>query len=279
MDPDRRYALLIGFIYPNSYQRLPGSLVDLYRVYSFLRKKGFSEIDLITDLDTDPETFDYRQPIIEGYVDANMLSFISEMKKTKKHHLVRNNEDLSNIILSLLKGKDRLFIYMTGHGEERGFVCPVGILSWPDLQSSIFTPLRKKSQAIMILDACHAWHFQLPYFLSRDKNRLSFVGTTFFPVCHLVLFATQGREAAATTSCSLVTRSLINLLEKGYDQYFFLRQKVEEDLKSTETLRSMQLQVGVYTSYPSLYRIWPWFWGKEKTIYAYDNDLFVELRR
>ena len=167
---------------------------------------------------------------------------------------------------------------MTGHGEEHGFVCPDGLLSWPDLQTSIFTPLHKKCQIMMILDACHAWHFQLPYSLSRDKNRLSFVGKTFFPGCHFVLLMTEGKEAAATITGSLVTRSLISLLEKGEDQYFNLRKKIEGDLITTETLRAMHLRVAIYTSYPALYRIWPWFWGKEKPVITFEDGLFVEIK-
>ncbi len=271
-------AILIGFVYSNGRRPLPGSLVDIYKMYLFLTQHGFSDIHVVCDMDDDPSTQDYRQAIVEGYVDANMLSFISEMQKKRCYHRIRSQTQLSTIITQLLTDIKQGFIYMTGHGEEHGFLCPEGLLAWPDLQTAIFTPLQKKCQVMMILDACHAWHFQLPYLLSRDKNRLSFVGKTFFPGCHFVLLMSQGKEAAATITGSLVTRSLISLLERGEDKYFTIRKKVEEDLVVTETLRSMQLQVAVYTSYPTLYRIWSWFWGKEdRPITTFDDGLFIEI--
>lgn len=276
---ESRIAILVGFTYPNHRHPLPSNLVDVYRIYTFLVKQGFTNIHLLTDIDTDPAIQDYRQVILEGYVDANLLSFVTEMRKKNQHHLIRTPEDLTSKLTTLLKKSQCGFIHITGHGEDRGFVCSSGLVAWSNLQTAIFTSLSKKSRLLMILDVCHAWHFQLPYTLLRNKNRLSFVGTTFFPSCHFVLITTQGREAAATLSGSLVTKSLINLLEKGYDQYYFLRSKIEEDLTLTETLRSMQLKVGIYTSYPTLYRIWSWLWGEEKPYMVYEEGIFLDLSK
>lgn len=271
-------AILIGFVYPNGRRPLPGSLVDIYRIYLFLLRSGFTDIHVITDLDCDPPTQDYRQAILEGYVTADMLSFITEMQKKRCYHHVKSKEQIGHLITKLVTNLHHGFIYMTGHGEEHGFVCPDGLISWEDLQTAIFTPLNKKCQVMMILDTCHAWHFQLPYLLSQQKNSLSFIGKTFFPGCHFVLLMTQGKEAAATITGSFVTKSLIGLLEKGEDRYFIIQKKIKEDLTVTETLRSMQLGVAIYTSYPTLYRIWSWFWGKEKPIITFEDGLFIELK-
>lgn len=273
-----RRALLIGFVYHETRRQLFGSLVDLYRVYTFLVKHGYDDIHLLTDLSRDPPVMNYKQTILEGHVDATLLSFISKMQQKHQHHLIRNDGDLSNKISELLNDVEQCMIYITGHGEDLGFVCPTGIISWTKLQTAIFTPLHKRSQVIIFLDTCHAWHFQLPYTLLRERKYFSFIGTTFFPACHLVLLTTQGYQAAATSAGSLVTRSLFNLLEKGYDDYFILRDKVEKDLQVTDTLRSMHLQVAVYATYPTLYRLWDWFQGdNKKSITTYQEGLFLEL--
>ena len=73
-------AILIGYVYADGRRPLPGSLVDVYKMYLVLTRLGFTDIHLITDVESDPSTQDYRQAILEGYVDANMLSFISEMQ-------------------------------------------------------------------------------------------------------------------------------------------------------------------------------------------------------
>lgn len=276
LDKDAR-VILIGFTYATGRRPLIGCLVDLYRVYVFLQEQGFHDIHLITDLNKDPSSQDYRQVIIDGCVDANLLSFISLMQHQHKYLCLVDPGKLASGIKNLLTTNTsvRSIIYMTGHGEEHGFVCPGGILGWHDLQNAIFSPLTRTSRVIMILDVCHGWHFDLPYHLSRDENKLCFVGKQFFPACHFVLLVTTSHEAAATVGGSLVTQALISLLDLGCDEYITLRNKIESKLKVTETLRSMHLTVDVYTSYPTLYRLWPWFWKKPKTIMAYNEGLYI----
>ncbi|MHB1571917.1 MAG: caspase family protein [Solirubrobacteraceae bacterium] len=288
-DKNSRRGILVGFTYQTGRRPLIGSLVDLYRVYKFLQKQGFLDLHLVTDVDKDPSSQDYRQAIIEGHVDADLLSFISEMQHKKAYHYLLTPDDLTKVLPKLLQGSRKTIIYLTGHGEEHGFVCPSGIVKWPDLQDSIFSPLKKEAEVMMILDACHGWHFDLPYCLDRedqgisDKARnlthLSFVGRHFFPTCHFMLLVTTSKEAAATVTGSLVTQALISFLDKGYNQSYLLRRKIEERLRMTETLRSMNLRVDVYTSHPTLYRLWSWLRKKEEMITAYGDDLFITLNK
>lgn len=275
-----KQGILIGFVYQDSKTPLLGVLVDLYRVYLFLEKNGCQKIDLITDLSDDPSSINYRQTILDGYVDANLLSFISSIKKQERYHYVSKSEELKNVLGSLLnvKNNHRLFIYMTGHGEEKSFLCPKDRITWSDLQRTIFTPLTSRHQVIMFLDSCHAWDFQLPFILSKKDNRLFFIGTTFFPPFQLILLTTKGDKAAMTLSGSLATGSLINLLEKNYRDCYDLCQRINSDLSTTETLRSLNLQLVVYTTFPNLYRLWSWLWGKHKPIYCFDEDIFIEIR-
>lgn len=291
-----KQAILIGFVYQRSKSPLLGVLVDLYRVYRFLEENGFQRIDLVTDLIDDPTSTNYHQTILEGCVDANLLSFISTTKKQERYHYVTEPEELKNVIDSLLRNKAsplderekkkflpnrscHLFIYMTGHGEEKGFLCPKSIITWTDLQGTIFTPLTRYHRVIMFLDMCHAWDFQLPFVLSKKDNRLLFIGTRFFPSCQLILLSTKGNKAAMTMSGSLATGSLITLLEKGcYRDCYDLCQRINSDLASTETLRSLNLQLVVYTTFPNLYRLWSWLWKRRKPIYCFDKDIFIEIR-
>lgn len=269
-------GLLIGFTYLEGKRPLPGCFIDLYRVYVFLTKLGFVDIHVITDVTTDPSSYHYQRAIRNGEVDANILSFVSDLKKKHRHHDIQTKEDLAKKISSILKGVKEGVIYLTGHGTKTGFLCPRNLILWECLQANIFSSTQQDSKILMILDTCHGYSFCLPYQLKGEFARFEFIGTSFYPQCNFLLLATQGDEAAATNIGSLGTKSIISRLEAGISEYFLLRQKVEEDLSSTETLRSMHLKLGVYASHPNLYCLWEWL-RYRKAFLSYSKCLFIRL--
>jgi hypothetical protein len=205
------------------------------------------------------------------------IHIISDIELFPGGHLVKTPQEVGEKITSLLEGVTRGFLYLTGHGKDQGFVCPQGMLPWSDLHTAVFRPLKKESEIIMVVDACHGWHFQLPYCLSQDRDMYRFTEKGFYPSCRLVLFTTEGKEAAATLKGSLVTKSLLEQWEKREDSYSRLRHQARQELTATATLRDMQLGVGVYATYPTLFRLWPWFWQKEKKIHVYTEGVFLEM--
>lgn len=273
-----KVALLIGFVYRDR-RFLPGSLVDLYRVYTFLTNTGYDTIHLICDLHDDPST-NYHEPITEGYVDANLLSFINDMKKRKTHHFATCGEDIDKVIKQTkILSHDKVIIYITGHGEKNGLVCPLGFYPWLSLRDTIFASLNRETQAVIIIDTCQAPNFNFPYLVSRQKDKLSFVTTRFFPSSDVVLIATQGDVAASTASGSLVTRGLIACFENKDDVFFDLRKKVEETLTTTETLRNLNLCLEIYASHPSLHKLWSWVISHEekRSVDIFKDGLFIRL--
>src|SRR5581483_12466897 len=126
-------AILIGFNYAEMCKKLdetftthyllPGIEIDLYRVYTYCKRKNFKYIYVITDILSDPQLAETLPLIVDDHIDAGILHFISTLKQRNEYVAIdinNFNEQLTTIISNhqiqenVIDGN--LFIYYTGHG-------------------------------------------------------------------------------------------------------------------------------------------------------------------
>lgn len=239
-----RHAVLIGFEYKN-YKKLPGILVDLYQVYSFLKKIGWldTQIQVFTDIETDEATHVLKTAILEKTVDSNILSFIEDIKKKNQHILFTEYNHNNNFISTLCKFKHNLFLYFSGHSKKEYFVLPNENLV------SIKNIIKCK-QLLVILDCCEGG-LNLPFVLNKD-NIYRLQNENFIkPEILCIASSAKSEKSTISKSGSSFTKHLFNIIN-------------DSDLSMKEILNRINQMVketaNVSTTYPNLHYIYAWFY-------------------
>lgn len=103
---------------------LPGIIVDLYQAYLFILNMYPDYIIVITDIMNDQKTSILMKAIVDSIVDADILTFIENIKKKDQYYLYQNVQMLINKIMTISYKADKLFIYYTGHAQNGDIILP-----------------------------------------------------------------------------------------------------------------------------------------------------------
>jgi hypothetical protein len=227
------HAILVGLQY--SHDRfLPGIIVDLYQTYSHLLRCGYqrSDIYVLTDIAADVRSKTVLGAILNGFVDADILSFIADLQQLKRLVIVSGSGCRSVLeagIVSTLKRTSRLFIYYTGHGmtipaREVGQPLKGGLLMpdytiWfmDDVVGLQLQHCRSDQSVVWWMDCCGIGEIALPYRLTDGRFRLDRSVERLVKrsaVELLIIVATsQNEKSVASSSGSIFTRSIITALQ------------------------------------------------------------------
>lgn len=255
-----RSALLIGFEYKN-YKKLPGILVDLYQVYSFLKKIGWldTQIYVFTDIQTDEATHVLKTAILEKTVDSNILSFIQDIKKKGQHILFTEYNHQNNFISRLSKFKDNLFLYFSGHSEGEYFVLPNENLV------SIKNIIKCK-QLLVILDCCEGG-LNLPFLLNKD-NIYRLQNEIFIkPEILCIASSAKSEKSTISKSGSSFTKHLFNIINDSGLSMKEILNRINQMVKET---------ANVSTTYPNIHYINAWFYSNTQ-INIKHHPNFIEI--
>ena len=256
-----RCALLIGFEY-KKYKKLPGILVDLYQVYSFVKNIGWKdkEIYVFTDIEKDEHTNILKTSILEKIVDSNILSFIKDIKGKNQYISFKENDHYNNfnsIFLRFTK-YDNLFMYYSGHSKDEYFVLPNQSLI------SIKTLLKSK-QIFIVMDCCEGG-LKLPFVLNEKIYRLE--NENFIkPQIICIASSLNNQKSTITKSGSNFTRYLFNTINHSNLNMQEILEKVNKNLKET---------ANITVSYPNLYYIFTWFYQDIKMDIIYHRN-FIQI--
>ncbi len=150
--------------------RLPGLLVDVYRVYRHFSELGF-QIRYITNAGNEVIPEEALSHITSGDLDTGLFDFSEYLNKVVVEDVV---EELSKQVPATIQ--DRVVVYFTGHGELGSLLTPDGF----KVDNNVLLKLCSGGNNTLLLDCCHplcldfsldneSWNFRT---LGKCKNSI-----------------------------------------------------------------------------------------------------------
>ena len=279
-----RKAFLIGFQYSqlnNHNKKLPGIIIDLYKVYCFLISKGWKEDEIIifSDIVKDDSTNILRNAILEKIVDSDILTFIEDCKERKQYILFTSHNhynNFSSIFISKENTKDikHYFVYYTGHCKDGNLILPNNTL----LSLELFRDYLKIEKVICIMDCCEGG-IELPFVLHnkvyRCKQNLKkedFINTEM--VC--ISSSLENEKSITSQSGSFFTRNLLEILDSSQSLSNIL-EKVRKSNQITQINREIKQTATISVSLPHISYLFGFLYSFPTfSIYQYNSHLLIE---
>lgn len=261
---DGRLGIIIGFEYGNkSNDKLPGTIIDIYRIYKIMEKSGMEEIMLISDINKDKKCENLRKSIINGVVDAGILYFIENMMEKKKYIYCHTLNDIKNLFENVYKYQ-KIIIYYTGHAKNGDIILPDGnIYDRTQFRTKILEKTNVNSEILIMFDCCQCENLNLPFFYQYDskekrsnlKYRLSFCNNKQFIPQKVIYIASASKyeDSATTKKGSYFTLALTNLMKSECSDIYDICKHVH-----TNSNKSYPQTITIYSTYPNLIKLWSW---------------------
>lgn len=296
-------ALLIGFAY-RGLEELPGTLIDLYQAWKFCSHQMIADkIIVLTDIESDRSPLSLMRLIVDDVVDANIITFIEDLKKNKQYVQFRPLEfDVQ--VSTILKGiqVDKMMFYYTGHGIcTRNSTLEIKLpdkTTYPvkNIRDQIVQKSVLNSQILWIMDCCHANNLDLPY--KWENNKYHLINPDYSPIPEIICLVSSmyTQKSASTNKGSPFTRSLFDGFKNKVRSISALKTHIDEEMKKLlPTYRSPSLlaeifsidkdensqsnkyecseqNASIYGSYPDLGSLWGWVYGCKNFTVKVDLD-------
>lgn len=315
----RTLSLLIGFEYNKNndninrnkdintdkdYERIDGTIIDIYNFYRYSKTIFSEKIVVITDIDEQSVNRKLLlKCIFDDIVDADILSFIKDIKLRNEYYQCKDKEGLETILKSLNKDKKykKIFVYFTGHGMDQNIVCPDEMIFDSNRLLSLILGLSKDNSDIFCLfDCCKHPDLGLPFKLDGSyklhksktlvKNNFDFmsdleINYSFFPQRITLLTSRDcNNNTKSQSSGSIMSQKLyieLNRLNKcvGWlNNKNIFDQKIVKDIlifdynelkkRIDSSCREFKQELHIYSSYPDNLLIPNWVVGIN------DNDIY-----
>jgi len=148
-------------------EQIYGSIIDIYNFYRYSKKIFSEKIVVITDIDEQSVNRKLLlKCIFDEIVDADILSFIKDIKLRNEYYECKDKEMLKVILKSLNKDQryEKIFLYFTGHGMDQNIVCPDEMIFDSNTLLSLILSLSDESTDIFCLfDCCKHPDLGLPF--------------------------------------------------------------------------------------------------------------------
>ena len=297
-------AIIFGFRYMNlSYQYdhqrtpLPGIVIDIYMIYTFLKKNDYEHVYVITDIKEDVKPDELIGVVTRGQVNSNIFSFIENLIKSKEICFYQNLSQMTNFIHQHLNNVDKLFFYYTGHATQNYLMLPIMSnfcsideddddekIRTSEFIKMLLQEVNSSCQVLMLFDCCYASNFGLPF--NMDSNgvyRLNKLDSPIFTKKEIVCFVSSmhDQESHSTYNGSLFTRIAVNSLSQHYTDWLELLQEVQNNLNDTMRISNSEVQqtIRLYSSLPNIHSIWNWLNFKNKFLMSWqDDNLVLEIK-
>lgn len=238
---------IVGFEY-RDHLYLPGIVLDLYQAYKYFRQRGYV-VNVITDVKKDVWNPLFVKAVAECIVDADVATFIQDIKSSNNYWQFQNGTRL----VEWIRDHPCQVMFYSGHGIQDRFMLPTGegidIDAIRDLVC-YSNPLGEK--ICFILDCCHPHGLQLPYALFPQETRYkshpvssSSKVTSDYDIQCLVSSAVN--EKSVTSKCgSVCTQSLFQLLQRKMKYIPDLVTQIQKDIDSLRT--GFDQKIGIYVT-------------------------------
>jgi len=245
-----RKAILIGFQYKHK-QKLPGISVDLYLVYSFLKKLGWTDTEIIvfTDIKKDEQTEILKAALLEKIVDSKILSFIEDLKERNQYIEFKSTNHYNNFN-TLFKSSDKTFIYYSGHSKNGNLILPNNSL----ISLDFFRESLTSKEIFLIMDCCGGG-IKLPFVLKDNLYRLENEKAFVKPEIICIASSLVNEKSITTRTGSMFTKNLLNIL-------------------SIKSLYEISKIGNISVSHPNLKTIFNWFY-KDVNIKIIYNENYL----
>ncbi len=255
-------AIIIGFSYRKS---IPGVFFDLFRVYSFCKKRNFDKINVITDISHDYT--DISKTVIKEGFNSDIFNFIETIKLNDEYTMCTTSRMfMKTIERKTRNSKGNILVYYSGHCINSRILLPnddkVLLIKFKEMFTS-------GSKVLFILDCCNA-SIDLPYKLKgntfRSNNTCQEERGQILCICS----SSTDEKSALTSEGSLFTSSCFSLLDEESsnrkDISSFLS-CIQKDIVDNAAMYSTSLNeklirpkqtCAIYSSHPYINTIWDW---------------------
>lgn len=247
-----KIALIIGFQYEDSLNPgrsyLPGTLVDIYRIYKII-SDSFDKINIISDVEFSPQDLYILNE--KGIVDPDIYSLDQEITPYS------GRSQVSKYLEEVLQAKYGLF-YFSGHSTGTKLLLPgTDHINETDIYTHMSKVRSPDVETIMIYDCCHGHNFLLPYIYNGNSYHLVDSTKLYYPHRILSICASTSNQVSySDEDGSVLTKSLYKHLrnDKPITNLHELYRQLVVDIESSSGTRPE-----IYSSYPNIYYLWPWF--------------------
>jgi len=269
---NNKCAILIGFEYKNE-KKLPGIAIDIYQVYSFLKKNNWKneEIKVLTDIKKDDKTEKLKNAILEKIVDSGILSFIEDLKERNQYTEFKSHNYYNNFesFFTEITGNEKCFIYYTGHSKDGNIILPnESLLSFESFKNILISNISR--EIFLIMDCCERG-FLLPFALNEKVYRLENENCFVKPKIICISSSLENENSVASRVGSFFTRHLFDIISSTNITLYDILKLLKNKLRMKQT-------ANISVSYPNLYLIFPWFYNLcNLSIIKYPNHLEISL--
>lgn len=308
-------AVLIGFQYNTlslaesclnhnkKKKGLPGIQPDLYHAFLHAKNIGADRISIITDINKDNHSSILAKSAVCKTSNADVFNFIENSKAQGYHHLYRDVETFSNLLETLIKDGERVFIYYTGHCKDRHLLLPGKIsdtqscksydtpslllqlrdemlsyvrYSLDDFRRIIVNNVAANAEVLVIMDCCYSTGLNLPFLLTPHLNRYRLTGDVrHFTVPKIIcISSTNSRQK----SMAKIDGSVFsNILFESFQQGVKSLTKLVETVSSACQKAGYRQEITIHSSYPEPLMLWAWFFKASINIKLIHTDAYFQL--
>nr|QBK93859.1 MAG: caspase [Pithovirus LCPAC406] len=264
-------AIIIGFSYKQS---IPGVFFDLFRVYSFCKRRHFDKINVITDISHDYT--DISRTVIKEGFNSDIFNFIEMIKLNDEYTMCTTSRMFTKTIERKTRNsKENILVYYSGH-------CINSRIRLPNDDKVLLVRFKEMftsgSKILFILDCCNA-SIDLPYKLKGNTFRSNNICREETGQILCICSSSTDEESALTSEGSLFTSSCFDLLDEEANNRKHIStflSCIQRDIVDNAAMYSTTLNeklirpkqtCAIYSSHPHLFTIWGWI----------VNDLDMEI--
>ena len=237
----------------DTYDELPGVLIDLYLAYQFCLRSNPHKIIVITDVENDPNWQDVLGAFGMQLVGSQVLDFVSECKTKGYYRRYRDKEWLINEVQECSKDASRLMFYYSGHctngnlelpaslAHDRARACEMDIslikpapptkndsIDMTELSRHIITPTQPLATNLFIFDCCYCTDLGLPFRLEDDD---------VFKLCSNNNRFYTKRRILSLSSTTPQQRSISTINGSFFTRHYFLAMR--DDVRNLSNIRGI----------------------------------------
>lgn len=277
-------AVLIGFEYVSSkqvgdmykYRSLPGTIIDLYRMYKLIEGGNFDAIFVVTDIQDFSKIKTLGTAIIDGIVDSDIYNFIDKLQNDEQYLYCSTRSSFLDILDHILtviayyrQNSVHLLLYYSGHATDKCLILPNHETLYQETLCQCFlSSFLKYDQLILIFDCCHGFNFSLAftynfryphpyltYTLSLDSD------IKFYPSSILCLSsASKFEDASSTSRGSFFTLALTEILANSFSYHIISLVNTLTQHCLFHYGQNYKQNIQIWSSYPHLFLLWSWLW-------------------
>lgn len=250
-------AILIGISYHGTDDFLPGIIIDLFRVYHYVKKKGF-DIKVFTDVKQEYFSYQKMRELDLNFND-NINNFINILINKNQYFYINGSICFKKYSLC-----DKCLIYFTGHGSKSGLMMPDNsYISYSNFKNMFFSC----DQTMVIYDCCY-YEGMIELFNDGSKDMIYILPKTY--------------DILTSKNGSIFTKIILEILQSKVTNIREIKDKANKKIK--ESYNNINLinskfnfdnLIDIITKKDNINDIWEWVIEEDSLNIYYKEDKLV----